>query len=221
MKLNQQKKLIYLITSGETNPRTTPATKDFAGVLRLIEAAVSAGIDLVQIREKLLTAKALYAMTEAAAGITGGSLTRLLVNDRADIAAASGADGVHLTTKSLSPQVVRHTYGEEFLIGASTHSLGEASTARAQGADFVVFGPIFPTASKKEYGQPLGLEQLKDVSTELSPFPLLALGGVTAANAASCTRAGAGGIAAISMLNDPMLLRSIVNEIKEGFEGTG
>lgn len=187
----------------------------------MIEAAVSAEIDLVQIREKLLTAKALYAMTEAAARITRGSLTRLLVNDRADIAAACGAEGVHLTTKSLSPQLVRQVFGQEFLIGASTHSLVEASTARAQDADFVVFGPIFPTASKQKYGQPLGLEQLKEAAAKLSPFPVLALGGVTPANAADCYRAGASGIAAISMLNNPVRLKSIVNEIKEGFERTG
>jgi thiamine-phosphate diphosphorylase len=146
-------------------------------------------------------------------------LTRLLVNDRADIAAASGADGVHLTTKSLSPQLVRQIFGQEFLIGSSTHSLVEASTARAQGADFVVLGPIFPTASKQQYGQALGLEQLKRVADELSPFPVLALGGVTPANAADCYRVGARGIAAISMLNDPMRLTSIVNEIKERIEG--
>ncbi len=219
MKLNPQKKLIYLITSGETSPQTTPATNDFAVVLGLIEAAVAAQIELVQIREKLMTAKALYAMAEAAARITRNTSTRLLVNDRADIAAATGADGVHLTTKSLSPEVVRNAFGEEFLIGSSAHSFREASTARAQGADFVVFGPVFQTASKQQYGQPLGLDQLRKVAAELSPFPVLALGGITSANAADCHQAGASGIAAISMLNDPMRLRSIVNEIKVRFEG--
>jgi thiamine-phosphate pyrophosphorylase len=221
MKLKREKKFIYLITGGETNPQTTPATEDFANVLRLIEAAVVAEIDLVQIREKLLTGKALYALTEAAARITRESSTRLLVNDRADIAAAAGADGVHLRTSSLTPKVVRRTFGEEFLIGVSAHSLIEASMARAQGADFVVLGPVFDTSSKQQYGQPLGLEKLREVASELSPFPVLALGGVTAANAANCIRAGASGIAAISMLNDPLQLQRVVDRIKGGFDGLG
>jgi thiamine-phosphate pyrophosphorylase len=220
MKLNRQTKFIYLITSGQTNPQTTPATEDFTNVLRLVEAAVAAEIDLVQIREKLLTAKALYALTEAAARITHETSTRLLVNDRADIAAAAGADGVHLTTSSLTPRVIRRTFGEEFLIGASTHSLGEASMAGAEGADFVVLGPIFDTSSKQQYGQPLGLEQLREIASELSPFPVLALGGVTSANAANCIRAGASGIAAISMLNDPIRIQSVVNDIRMRFDGS-
>jgi thiamine-phosphate pyrophosphorylase len=218
MKLNPQKKLIYLITRGETNPQTTPETKDFTNVLKLIESAVAAEIDLVQIRERHSTAKALYALTENAARITRESSTRLLVNDRADIAAGAGADGVHLRTNSLTPSVVRRTFGEQFLIGASTHSLSEASMARDQGADFIVLGPVFDTSSKQQYGQPLGLEQLGRVASELSPFPVLALGGINSSNAANCIRVGASGIAAISMLNDPLHLQSVVEEVRSTFD---
>jgi len=179
---------------------------------------VAAEIDLVQIREKNSTAKALYALTEAASRITRESSTRLLVNDRADIAAGAGADGVHLRTNSLTPSVVRQTFGEQFLIGASTHSLSEASMARDQGANFVVLGPVFDTSSKQQYGQPLGLEQLRRVACELSPFPVLALGGINSSNAANCIRAGASGIAAISMLNDPLHLHSVVEEVRSTFD---
>jgi len=218
MKLNRPTKLIYLITSGESNPQTTPTTKDFIKVLRLIDAAVVAEIDLIQIRENLLTAKALYELTEAAARITRESSTRLLVNDRADIAAGAGADGVHLRTNSLSPDVVRNAFGEQFLIGASTHSLSEASTARDQGADFVVLGPVFATSSKQKYGEPLGFAQLSEVASKLSPFPVLALGGIKSANAASCIRAGASGVAAIGMLSDPLQLQSVVHEVRSMFD---
>jgi len=218
MKLNRQTKLIYLITSGQSNPQTTPTTKDFTNVLRLIDAAVVAEIDLVQIRENLLTAKTLYELNEAAASITRESSTRLLVNDRADIAASAGADGVHLRTNSLSPGVVRNAFGEQFLIGASTHSFSEASTARDQGADFVVLGPVFETSSKQKYGEPLGLAQLGEVASELLPFPVLALGGIKSSNAASCIRAGASGIAAIGMLSDPLQLQSVVNEVRSRFD---
>ena len=180
---------------------------------------MAAEIDLVQIREKLLTAKALYELTEASARITSGSSTKLLVNDRADIAASAGADGVHLRANSLSPCVVRSAFGEQFLIGVSTHSLSEASMARDEGADFVVLGPVFDTSSKLQYGPPLGLEQLRDVASELAPLPVLALGGVKPSNAADCIRAGASGFAAIGMLNDPLKLQSVVRQLRSKFNG--
>jgi thiamine-phosphate pyrophosphorylase len=210
--------LIYLITSGETTARTTPSTKDFQNVLQLVQAAVAARIDLVQIREKALHASVLYQLARSAAGITRGSFTNLLINDRSDIAAAAGADGVHLTTSSLPTAVVRRSFGDEFLIGVSTHSLEEASDASRDGANFVVFGPIFETASKKEYGAPLGLVSLSLVCADLSPFPVLALGGVTVSNVSECFATGARGIAAIRELQQPERLADIAAEIRCRFE---
>jgi len=178
---------------------------------------VTAGVDLVQIREKNLSANVLYQLSLNAAAITRGSATRLLINDRADIAAAAGADGVHLTTASLPADVVRRTFGDEFLIGVSTHSPEEARNARRSSADFVVFGPVFETASKSQYGEPKGLKLLTQVASELAPFPVVALGGLTIANVAACIQAGAQGIAAIRMLNDPLRLDHIVSAIREEF----
>jgi len=195
--------------------RTTPATEDFSNVLHLVRAAVAAGIDLVQIREKHLSANVLYELSANAAGVTRGSTTRLLVNDRADIAAAAGADGVHLTTYSLPAEVVRRTFGDDFLIGVSTHSAAEATIARCSGADFVVFGPVFETASKGKYGAPQGLTNLEKVSLEVSPFPVFALGGLTIGNVADCLQAGAQGIAAIRMFGDPGKLGDVVNAMRE------
>jgi len=209
-----QTPLLYLITSGETNAQTTPATEDFQNILRLVEAAVAAGIDLIQIREKQLSAKVFHQLSSNAAAITRGSSSKLLVNDRADIATAAGADGVHLTSTSLPPDVIRRTFGADFLIGVSTHSLEEATSAGRSGADFIVFGPVFDTASKRQYGEPVGLEKLRQVSLNLAPFPVLALGGVTVANAADCIQAGAAGIAAITMLNDYLALDQRVQEIR-------
>jgi len=187
-------------------------------VLQLVRAAVAARIDLIQIREKGLNANVLYQLAASAADLTRGSVTRLLINDRSDLALAAGADGVHLTTSSLPADVVRKTFGDRFLIGASTHSLEEAMLARRDGADFVVFGPVFETASKREYGEALGLATLAQVSSELSPFPVLALGGVTNANVANCIRAGARGIAGISMFEEPDRIGDIVEEIRRSFE---
>ena len=176
--------------------------------------AVAAQIDLVQIREKNLSASVLYQLATSAAGIAKGSATKLLINDRSDIAAAAGADGVHLTSASLPTAVVRQAFGEGFLIGVSTHSLEEAKLARRSGADFVVFGPVFATASKREYGEPLGLAKLARVCAELSAFPVLALGGVEIGKVAACMQAGARGIAAIRLLQQPERLAAIVDGIR-------
>ena len=210
--------LLYLITSGETTAATTPQTEDFSNVLRLVEAAVAAKIDLIQIREKYLNANFLYELSTRAAVITNGSATKLLVNDRADIAAAAGADGAHLTTQSLAPEVVRDTFGSNFVIGVSTHSLKQAVAAGRSGADFVVFGPVFDTLSKRRYGKPQGLAGLRKVTSEVAPFPVLALGGVTMNNVSDCIDAGAAGIAAIGLLSDRLKLDQIVNEIRGRFD---
>ena len=209
--------LIYLITSGETTDRTTPAAENYSSVLQLVRAAVVARIDLIQIREKNLSASVLYQLATSAAGITRGSATKLLINDRSDIAAAAGADGVHLTTSSLPTEVVRQTFGDDFLIGVSTHSLEEANSACYGGADFAVFGPVFETASKKECAEPSGLTGLTNVCSAFSPFPILALGGVMIANVAECIRAGARGVAAIRMLQQPARLAEIADEVRRSF----
>lgn len=171
----------------------------------------------MQIREKNLSASVLYQLTESAAAITRGTATKLLINDRPDIALAAGADGVHLTTHSLPARVVRKSFGDQFLIGVSTHSLTEATVAHDNGADFVVFGPVFstPSKSKSEYGEPVGLRALVEVARDLSPFPIFALGGLELSKVADCIQAGAAGVAAIRMLSDPERLGEIVNDIRE------
>ena len=214
----QQRKLIYLITSGETTLATTPATEDFLRLLDLAKAAVKAKIDLFQIREKELSALVLYDLSRSIAAITGGTPTRLLVNDRADIAAAAGADGVHLTTASLPVGVIRKSFGDNFLIGVSTHSASEALAARSGGADFAVFGPIFETPAKTIYGQPQGLDKLKAIASAMGTFPVLALGGIGVERVADCIRAGAQGTAAIRMLGDPLQLNRVVAQIRQSFE---
>ena len=186
--------IVYPITSGQ-------ATPDDPQFLRLVRAAVDAEVPLFQIREKSLSARVLFDLVARAAEITHGSKTRLLVNDRSDIARAAGADGVHLTAQSLPVAVVRKTCGAEFLIGVSTHSLAEAQAARDAGADFVVFGPVFETESKRAYGAPQGLGKLREVTRALGEFPVMAIGGITLENFSECFEAGARGVAAIRMLN--------------------
>lgn len=215
MTLNLSKPILYLITRGATTEATTPDSAEFRNILRQATAAVSAGIQLIQVREKLLTAQVLFELTAGIVAVTRGSLTRVLVNDRADIAAGAGADGVHLTTRSVSPEVIRQSFGAKILIGASTHSRAEVKAACEQGADFAVFGPIFATSSKEKYGPPLGPEKLEDAVHELPSFPLIALGGISLDNMNECLRAGASGIAAISLFGEPDTLAITVEQIKE------
>lgn len=215
MPLNLSRPILYLITRGATTEGTTPDAPEFARILNQISAAVAAGINLIQIREKQLTARVLFELVERASDLTRGTNTRLLVNDRADVAVGAGADGVHLTTQSLDAATIRKTFGEEFLIGASTHSLEAARSARRQGADLIVFGPVFETQSKKSFGPPVGLEKLADVAQELHDFPVLALGGISVTNAGDCLAAGAQGIAGITLFSDSKTLMLMTSTIVE------
>ena len=215
MSLELTPPIIYLISSGKTTAKTTPNSHEFSDILRLVESAVAANVSLIQIREKSLTARVLYELTSSAAIITRNSATRLLVNDRFDVALGAGADGVHLTSRSMEADVVRLICGPEFLIGVSTHSLSEARIARDGRADFVLFGPVFETESKRTYGAPQGLLKLQEVCSSLRGFPVIAIGGIQVDRVADCLRAGAEGFGAISMLSDTQKIPSVVKTIRK------
>lgn len=214
MPLNPQAPATYLVSSGATTRETTHASEEFLNLLALVRAATRARISLIQLREKLLRPRVLCELVARSVEITRGTQTRLLVNDRADIARAYGADGVHLTARSLEARIVRDTFGRDFLIGVSTHNFDEARAARDGGADFAVFGHIFDTPSKRAYGSPLGLDHLRDAARVLAPFPLFAIGGITRENAPQAIRAGARGIAAIRLFGDAQHLVETVGEIQ-------
>lgn len=141
---------------------------------------------------------------------------RVLVNDRFDVALAAGAAGVHVTSQSISTSEVRRICGDEFIIGVSTHSLDEVLVARDEGADFVVFGPVFDTASKRSYGPAQGLAALAKVC-EVG-LPVIALGGVALENVEACFRAGASGVAGIGMFSDLEKLEDTVAEVRRAHD---
>jgi thiamine-phosphate pyrophosphorylase len=201
--------IVYLITAGAASDPTFDP--DLGRILEIVNLAVTEGVDLIQIREKRLSGRHLFELTAAAARVTDGTATRLLVNDRADIALAAKADGVHLTSTSLAAAVIRNSFPKGFLIGISAHSADDAARGRAGGADLAVFGPVFETPGK---GRPQGLAALSEVCEKMRPFPVLALGGVDASNYASAIDAGASGLAGIRSLNDPGSLRSICRSLK-------
>lgn len=215
MPLDLTTPISYLITDGRTTAATTSSSAEFTRLFVLVGACMEAGVPLVQLREKAMRPRVLYELTRRAAELTRDSATRLLVNDRADIALAARADGVQLTTRSLDAASVRRISPHNFLIGVSTHSLAEAQAASTDGADFALFGPIYDTPSKRAYGEPLGLGRLREAAHALAPFPLLAVGGITRERVAEVVAAGARGIAAISLFRDESTLGAIVEEVRE------
>jgi thiamine-phosphate pyrophosphorylase len=170
-------------------------------LIAALQAAAHAGVRVMQLREKDLTPRELYALAEEAREALQPLGVRLLVNDRADIACAAGLEGVHLTTTSLTPLAARKCLRVGSLLGVSTHTLTEARFAEASGADFITFGPVFMTPSKAAYGDPRGLDALREVCAAVA-IPVFTLGGVTPARVPACLEAGAHGVAAISALLD-------------------
>lgn len=197
MRLTLQRPIRYLITAGSSTPDNFNEQREV--MLRTICNAVAVGIELVQLREKRLTPKLLFQLSCDAAAITAGSSTRLFVNDRFDIALAAGADGVHLTSNSLPARIVRQRTPDNFVIAVSTHTKNEVIRAKNDGADLVVYGPVFFSPDK---GEPKGAEDLRNVCAAAADLPVLALGGIDEQNARIALESGAAGYAAIRSLND-------------------
>jgi thiamine-phosphate pyrophosphorylase len=204
--------LVYLITDRKKLPRIGQQSEADA-LASFIDRALAAGVDMVQIREPDLTIREIYSIARNAALSARARGALLLINDRSDVAASVGA-GVHLTTRSMTPDVVLRSFGN-MTVGASTHSLKEALEAQNLGAGFVVFGPVFETASKKIYGPPVGLDALEEVASALS-IPVLALGGINAGNFKQALGRGAAGIAAISLFAETDDIERVVRMIKTG-----
>lgn len=197
MRLTSKRPLRYLITTG--NATSENFDKQSELILETIRNAVTRGIELIQIREKQLTAKLLFELVLGATVFTSKSSAKLLVNDRFDIAIAAGADGVHLTSNSLPTSIIRKRTPDDFLIAVSTHTKDEVIRTQTDGADLAVYGPVFFTPDK---GDPKGLEDLRDVCVAAGDFPLLALGGIDEHSSKKVLEAGAAGYAAIRYLND-------------------
>lgn len=181
---------LYLITDRH-------ATK-----LPLVEAvrqALEGGVRAVQLREKDLPIRELLGLARELRALTYPYGAKLFVNDRVDVAVAADADGIHLGGESMPPQAVRDIVGKRMLIGVSTHGLDEARAAEAGGADFITFGPLFETASKKAYGPPAGVEAMSVVKRQVR-IPLFALGGIKGARIPGVLAAGADGVAMISAI---------------------
>ena len=210
------KPILCYVTDRTSLPQ--PARNDpFSLLVSKVTAAIVAGTDWIQIREKNLPASDMAQLLRAALASAllpeSGSRdsqtprARILINDRLDVALAGNADGVHLGENSLPVSEGRrllHNFQKpspEFLVGAS------------DGADYLFFGPVFPTPSKATFGEPQGLQRLREVCLAVKT-PVLAIGGITSQNAAQCLDSGAAGIAAIRLFQESSQLEELLRKLR-------
>jgi thiamine-phosphate pyrophosphorylase len=199
-------------------------------LLKRVAIVAAAGIDWIQIREKDLSGKQLSALTRAAVAQIkqinerSGTLTRVSVNERLDVALSEHAGGVHLGEQSLpvydvckwlaaKPNLAER---DKFLVGVSCHSVQAAASAARGGADYIFFGPVFATPSKASFGAPQGLQRLAEACSAVT-IPVLAIGGIRLDNASDCFAAGAAGIAAIRLFQDAENLAGVVSDLRANF----
>jgi thiamine-phosphate pyrophosphorylase len=209
--------------------RAAPGENRIDALLGKIEAAASAGVDWIQLREKdfpgkdyaALACQALRRVSQASS--RSRHPTRIMINDRLDVAIAERAGGVHLGETSLPVKEAKRLIdavmpgsnaGNVFLAGVSCHSLEAAQSAAAAGADYLFFGPVFATPSKAAFGAPQGLDLLANVCRAVT-IPVLAIGGITLENAAACLASGVAGIAAIRLFQDAADLTQLVARLRQ------
>lgn len=182
---------LYLITDRRQAPN--------GQLIPTVRRALEGGVRAVQLREKDLSAAELLPLAGELRSLTREFGAHLLINDRVDVALATGADGVHLGGHSLPAADARRLLGPDNLIGVSTHRIEEIRTAEESGADFVTFGPVWFTPSKAPYGEPVGLAQLREACAATA-LPVFALGGVRPERVPQALAAGAAGVALISAI---------------------
>jgi thiamine-phosphate pyrophosphorylase len=173
-----------------------------AALIRRVAVAARAGIHLVQIRERDLADGRLFTLVSQAVDAVRGTRTRVLVNDRMDIAIAAGAHGVHLRSDSVPAARVRAVTSSTFLIGRSVHAGDDVAGVAAEGAvDYLLFGTVFDTASKPNH-RAAGVESLREAVQAARPVPVLAIGGITVRTAGQLAATGCSGFAAIGQFAD-------------------
>lgn len=222
-----EKKPILCYVTDRRSLRSVSERDSHRLLLEKIQANATAGIDWVQLREKDLSGKDFATLAREALSCVSlqddpTTIPRIFLNDRLDVAISERAGGVHLGENSVPPaDAKRLLFGANsiqserrgFLIGVSCHSLAAAQSAASTGADYIFFGPVFATPSKATFGPPQGLEKLAHVCNSVA-IPVLAIGGITLANASACFSAGASGIAAIRLFQDTTDLAELIRRLR-------
>jgi thiamine-phosphate pyrophosphorylase len=168
-------------------------------IAEAVDQAIAGGVTLVQLREKDAPTREFYEVALADQAVTRRRGVPLVVNDRIDIALAIGAEGLHIGPSDLPPAVARKILGPDVFIGVSVNTVPGALAAQDDGADYLGVGAVFPTGSKADAGAAIGLERLAEV-VRGADIPVVGIGGITAANAASVTATGAAGVSLISAI---------------------
>jgi thiamine-phosphate diphosphorylase len=186
--------------------------------LQVVAAALSGGVRAVQLRDKRAPARELLVVGEELRRISRSHSATFLVNDRPDLALALEADGVHVGPEDLPPAEARRLVPRPRVLGISAGNLREALTAQEFGADYLGVGPVFRTLTKKDAGEPLGLDVLSKMAAAVH-IPVIGIGGITVENAASVIDAGCAGVAVVSALmraDDPEeAARALRNRLEE------
>lgn len=189
MKLNLPK--IYPIT----DPRIVAISH-----AEQVQKLIAGGAKIIQLRDKYAAPTDFYEAARAALEIARASNVKIIINDRADIALALKADGVHLGADDLPPERARKILGEQAIIGFSTHNLKQAVSALKLPIDYLAIGPVYTTRTKENPEKTVGIKGVKRVREAVGDFPLVAIGGITAENCAEVFRSGADSAAIISGL---------------------
>jgi thiamine-phosphate pyrophosphorylase len=178
-----------------TDPMLAPG-RDHVGIAA---AAVTGGAEMVQLRDKAGDLRELLPQARAIQALCRSHGAIFIVNDRLDLALAAGADGVHVGQEDLPAEAVRRLLGPGRILGVSTHSRGQAEAARMAGADYIGFGPMFPTGTKDTGHTPRGLEALREVRAAVD-LPILAIGGLRLETVTDVIAAGATAVAVVSAI---------------------
>ncbi|MFZ6017350.1 MAG: thiamine phosphate synthase [Nitrospirota bacterium] len=205
---------LYLITDRHLIARHSLASLCEAGgasLVTAVEEALRGGLKAVQLREKDLGTRDLLNMAYRMRELTKKYDAKLFINDRVDIALAVEGDGVHLGQKSIPAHAARKVVHDKLMIGVSTHSLDETIKAEKDGADFITLGPIYQTPSKLKYGEPIGIDTLREVKSKLS-IPVLAIGGIKLDKVKEVMNAGADGVALISAILSAENIKEVTEE---------
>ncbi|MDH4082667.1 MAG: thiamine phosphate synthase [Nitrospira sp.] len=165
----------------------------------VLSQAIMVGVPAIQLRERDLPTGELLSLAQEVHALAAPRAVPLIVNDRVDLVLALNLAGVHLRANSLPVSAARQLVGSDRLIGISTHSVEEVRQANDDGADYIIFGPIFETPSKRSFGAPLGVDLLADVCRN-SSIPIFAIGGITCERVREVRQAGAYGVAVIGAL---------------------
>ena len=183
-----------------------------------VEAAIAGGVTMVQLREKDASSREFYRLACAVRRITEARRVPLVINDRLDIALAAGAEGLHIGQSDLPVDAARKIAGNRLFIGVSARTLEQALSAQAGGADYLGVGAVFPTGSKADAGEAIGLAGLAEICSAVD-IPVAGIGGIGPQNAGAVMKTGAAGIAVISAILSQRDIKAAAEQLRRVQQG--